>query len=670
LTVATGGTGLFGNSNVTFDGSTLAVTGSSLKVFNGTSSVTNRGSLYDTLTLQSSCNVYSGGIASLYFGNATAAAALARIYAIDQALSGSYLSSLIFQTVPTAATTFSNSFTSTGAIQTFTVPAGVTSINVQMWGAGGGGGLGVSVVGGAGAYITGILAVTGGQVLSLIVGGPGTFSTPTATPFGAGGAASANGNVGSGGGRSAIQFSPAGITLTAATSSGTAITYTASGAYGLSNGSLVTVTGFTTTTFNISGSLSVISGTQFSIASSLAAATATGTGLVYQELVNAAGGGGGGGTFGNRSTGGYGGILTGGPGVIIAGEAGVGGGGTQSAGGAGGVNANTAAAGSLFTGASAASSGTAGGGGGLYGGGAGAQISGGYGAAGGGGSSYISNAAFTYSASSAQSTGQAAPFTGTNYIAGVSTGGNSNASGGGGLIVITNAPGGSMVEAMRISSNGFLGVGTAAPAYTLDVTGTSRITSNLGVGVAPIATAGSINVANGFYVNGVALSGGTTISGSTTAGNVLLATGTSTGIQGNTNLFFNTTSNFLGVQTTTPATALDVGGGVTIRNGYRPLYSNVVTTTLNVAANSYGTHYNITTSSWAAISLPTIVWANDSNAYWVFRNNTGTYLNIAFTYTSAGTTAPTNPVTIPPANSVTMMLTYPGGGTTSNYVLF
>ena len=121
-------------------------------------------------------------------------------------------------------------------------------------------------------------------------------------------------------------------------------------------------------------------------------------------------------------------------------------------------------------------------------------------------------------------------------------------------------------------------------------------------------------------------------------------------------------------------TALDVNGGVTIRNGLRPLYSNVITGSLSsgvytVPANAYGTHFNITYSGLTAITLPTIVWATDSNAYWVFRNNTGVYLNITFTYTSAGTSAPTNPVIIPPANSTTMLLSYPGG-TTSNYVLF
>lgn len=192
----------------------------------------------------------------------------------------------------------------------------------------------------------------------------------------------------------------------------------------------------------------------------------------------------------------------------------------------------------------------------------------------------------------------------------------------------------------------------------------------VGGATAGSTTSGSVNVAGGYFVNGVQLSGGSSITGSTTAGNVLLATGTSTGIVGNSNLFFNTTSNFLGIQTTTPATALDVNGGVTIRNGFRPIYSNVSSgTSLTVSANSYGTHFNITASTLTGITLPTITWSTDSNAYWVFRNNTGTYLSITFTYTGSYTSAPTNPVAIPPANSTTIMMTYPGG-TTSNYVLF
>jgi hypothetical protein len=138
-------------------------------------------------------------------------------------------------------------------------------------------------------------------------------------------------------------------------------------------------------------------------------------------------------------------------------------------------------------------------------------------------------------------------------------------------------------------------------------------------------------------------------------GGIILQTPTTTGV---------------GINTTTPATALDVNGGVTIRNGLRPLYSNVTTSSLTVPSSVYGTYYNITTSALTAITLPTIVWTRDSNAYWVFRNNSGASLNITFTYTSAGTSAPTNPVTIPSANSVTVLLNYNVSGPTSNYVLF
>lgn len=57
----------------------------------------------------------------------------------------------------------------TGVDHPFTVPANCTSIKVTMWGAGGGGG--TSVVGGAGGYVTGILAVTPGEILTIKVGG-------------------------------------------------------------------------------------------------------------------------------------------------------------------------------------------------------------------------------------------------------------------------------------------------------------------------------------------------------------------------------------------------------------------------------------------------------------------------------------------------------------------
>jgi hypothetical protein len=221
---------------------------------------------------------------------------------------------------------------------------------------------------------------------------------------------------------------------------------------------------------------------------------------------------------------------------------------------------------------------------------------------------------------------------------------------------------------MYFSSAGAL---SNASTTSNNIGGSTLSNSILTVGAATAGstTSGSVNVSGGYFVNGVALAtgGGSTISGTTTSGTVLLATGTSTGLQGSANLFFSNGSN-LGIQTTTPATALDVNGGVTIRNGFRPLYSLVSSgTSITVAPNSYGYHYNITASSIVGITLPTGITSNDSNAYWVFRNNTAGYLTVTFTYQTSGTT-PANPVTIPPTNSLTMMVTYPSSSLV--YVLF
>ena len=672
LTVATGGTGLFGNSNMTFDGSNLTVTGTTVDVFNGSSNTTSYGAGIDTLTLQSTCNAYGGGVASLAFGNATSAYPLARMYAVDAAASGPGVSQLVFQTIPVSAASFTSNFTYTGSNQTLTIPAGVSNISVKMWGAGGGGGnTGAVGYGGAGAYVQGTLAVAPGQTLICVVGGGGVNFWGPASYGGGGGAGEA---AGCGGGRSAIQLVLSNI-ISGGTVSGATIIYTTTTAHGVLSNQPVVITGLSPSNFNGNYVVtSVTASNQFVVSNTTSASgSSTGTGTLFAELVDVGGGGGAGYSYGGSGSGGaasFSGTASSGTvGGNAAGSAGSGG--TQTAGGAGGTGTNSPGnAGSVLTGAVGVGFAPGGGGGYFGGGGGGWSTNGGSGS--GGGSSYTSYTGFTLVTGSNSTDGYSAPGTGVSgYITGVAVGGARTVAGGPGLIVVATivSATNTLSEAMRINSNGYLGVSTAAPAYTLDVTGTSRITSNLGVGVAPIATAGSINVANGFYVNGVALSGGTAISTYSNAGAVLFAMGTSTGIQGSSNLFFSNGSN-LGIQTTTPATALDVNGGVTIRNGYRPLYSNVSSgTSLTVAANSYGTHFNITTSGLTAITLPTIVWASDSNAYWVFRNNTGTYLSITFTYTSAGTTAPTNPVTIPPANSTTMMLTYPGGST-SNYVLF
>jgi len=95
-------------------------------------------------------------------------------------------------------------FTYTGADQTFTVPACACEVEVHLWGAGGGGANNDNQsVGGGGAYVTGILEVIPGEVLTIVVGERGKNSTAE-TSYGGGAAQGESGPGGSGGGRSAI----------------------------------------------------------------------------------------------------------------------------------------------------------------------------------------------------------------------------------------------------------------------------------------------------------------------------------------------------------------------------------------------------------------------------------------------------------------------------------
>ena len=72
----------------------------------------------------------------------------------------------------------SKSFSYTGSVQTYAIPAGVTSIHVQCWGADGGSGgyfsySGASSPGGTGGYAEGDVAVSSGQTVYIYVGGRG-----------------------------------------------------------------------------------------------------------------------------------------------------------------------------------------------------------------------------------------------------------------------------------------------------------------------------------------------------------------------------------------------------------------------------------------------------------------------------------------------------------------
>ena len=99
----------------------------------------------------------------------------------------------------------------TGSYITYTVPSNIVSLRAYLWGAGGGFQNNSGIYGGGGALVTGIIAVSGGEQLRIIVGKGGAngsnvnsnyFATGTDAQ-GAGGGGGGSG--GQGGGRSAVQ---------------------------------------------------------------------------------------------------------------------------------------------------------------------------------------------------------------------------------------------------------------------------------------------------------------------------------------------------------------------------------------------------------------------------------------------------------------------------------
>lgn len=123
---------------------------------------------------------------------------------------GTSASGANFSVTPVSSTTYyaeaqtsnsgSQTFSYTGSVQNFIVPAGVTSITIQSWGAQGSNGTGYT--GGLGGYATGTLAVTAGNTFSVYVGG-----RPTGGVAGWNGGGSSGGCGGGGGGASDVRNS-------------------------------------------------------------------------------------------------------------------------------------------------------------------------------------------------------------------------------------------------------------------------------------------------------------------------------------------------------------------------------------------------------------------------------------------------------------------------------
>ena len=251
-------------------------------------------------------------------------------------------------TEPDTGTTGTNPAIEVGTFGTYVVPTGVTSLDIKVWGAGGGGSPANTYYpghpdkrpGGGGGYVEGTLAVTGSQTL-YVAAGEGGEAGPASEP---GYFNSGNGR-GEGGGGGGL-----------------------SGVFGANIGTL--------SPYHADPSNPTVSAPQAFVV----AGSGGGAGSCYH-------GGGGGGLIGEKAGGGE----------QVSNASAAGGGGDQEQGGAGGEgnpSSYDALPGHLFTGGSAAhptpSAGLGGGGNGFFGGGGGAyrvpgeNLSGG----GGGGSSY------------------------------------------------------------------------------------------------------------------------------------------------------------------------------------------------------------------------------------------------------------------------------------------
>ena len=200
----------------------------------------------------------------------------------------------------------------TGAIQTYTVLGGVTTLTIDARGAqGGGSGAGP---GGLGGRAIGIMTVTPGEVLNIYVGGAGIYTTISATGgFNGGGGVNASGSAGTGGGGSDIRR---GISLAnrviVAGGGGGGSAYVGENRIGGAGGGLIGGTGTSWTSWPISGG---VGGSQIS-------GGAAGVSCCHVSTAGTLGNGGNGAGDGAGGGGGGGGYYGGGGGLFGAGGGG------------------------------------------------------------------------------------------------------------------------------------------------------------------------------------------------------------------------------------------------------------------------------------------------------------------------------------------------------------
>jgi hypothetical protein len=194
-----------------------------------------------------------------------------------------------------------------------------------------------------------------------------------------------------------------------------------------------------------------------------------------------------------------------------------------------------------------------------------------------------------------------------------------------------------------IMSNGRVGVNTAAPNYTVDISGNP---ANLVVGAAGASGTGLL------------------IQGSNTNAFIRTQAASSTlwlGASGSNT--FSITSAMGGWRTSAPRAgaesnaqaaaipSIDISGQVYAR---LPVYV-VSTSNLDLSANYQGyanTYIYLTNSAFSSILLPTATATSNGGTFFQLKNSTGTYMSV----TLNATLGLTSPAVIPPSNAITLVV--------------
>lgn len=164
--------------------------------------------------------------------------------------------------------------------------------------------------------------------------------------------------------------------------------------------------------------------------------------------------------------------------------------------------------------------------------------------------------------------------------------------GGAGALTFSTGFPAALVETLRITDANRVGILTSVPGAELHVNG------GMLVGAAPTSGSlgtGTINISGGYYINGVLLAGGGTVTGSG-ATNQLAYWSSASGITGSNNFFVDGASGYLGIRTTSPAYPLHI---VTTLTPTTPLAN----TSLNITNTFSGARAGIPQAPGALITI-------------------------------------------------------------------